>query len=65
MANAIGAPVTVMETAGEGGAWGIALLADYMNNKGNLSLDEYLSTKVFKNSVAETIAPTKRRYRRF
>lgn len=59
MANAIGAPVTVMETAGEGGAWGIALLADYMNNKENLSLDEYLSTKVFKNSVAETIAPTK------
>ena len=59
MANAIGAPVTVMETAGEGGAWGIALLADYMNNKENLSLNEYLSTKVFKNSVAETIAPTK------
>ena len=59
MANAIGAPVTVMETAGEGGAWGIALLADYMNNTENLSLDEYLSTKVFKNSVAETIAPTK------
>ncbi len=33
MAGAIGVPVSVMETAGEGGAWGIALLASYMVNK--------------------------------
>lgn len=59
MAAAIGAPVTVMETAGEGGAWGIALLADYMNNKENMTLDAYLSEKVFKDAKAETIAPTK------
>ena len=59
MAAAIGAPVTVMETAGEGGAWGIALLADYMNNKEDMTLDEYLSQKVFKDAVSETIAPTK------
>lgn len=59
MAAAIGAPVTVMETAGEGGAWGIALLADYMNNKENMTLDAYLSEKVFKGAKAETIAPTK------
>lgn len=57
MANAVGAPVTVMETAGEGGAWGIALLADFMNNSENATLDEYLSDKVFKNAVSETIAP--------
>ena len=33
LAGAIDAPVSVMETAGEGGAWGIALLASYMINK--------------------------------
>ena len=33
MAGAVGVPVSVMETAGEGGAWGIALLASYMVNK--------------------------------
>lgn len=41
-------PVTVMETAGEGGAWGIALLASYMKNKAERqTLDEYLSKEVF------------------
>ena len=33
LAAAMNAPVTVMETAGEGGAWGIAVLASYMVNK--------------------------------
>ena len=33
MAAAVNVPVSVMETAGEGGAWGIALLASYMINK--------------------------------
>ncbi len=59
LASAIGAPVSVMETAGEGGAWGIALLAAYMNEQRDLTLDEYLAKKVFANAVAETIAPTK------
>lgn len=58
LANAIGAPVSVMETAGEGGAWGIALLADYLTHKDDLTLDEYLNTKVFTNTKAETITPT-------
>lgn len=58
LANAIGAPVSVMETAGEGGAWGIALLADYLAHKDDLTLDEYLNTKVFTNTKAETITPT-------
>ena len=41
-------PVSVMETAGEGGAWGIALLASYMLNKAeNEPLEAYLSDKVF------------------
>ena len=34
-AAAMNTPVSVMETAGEGGAWGIALLASYMQNKDN------------------------------
>ena len=47
MAAAIGAPVYVMETAGEGGAWGIALLASYTAKKGEEGLDDFLSKQVF------------------
>ena len=48
MAAAMNVPVSVMETAGEGGAWGIALLASYMLNKAeNEPLEAYLSNKVF------------------
>ena len=51
------APVSVMETAGEGGAWGIALLAEYMVNKAaGETLEAYLNEKVFagmKSIVAE------------
>ena len=48
MAAAMNAPVSVMETAGEGGAWGIALLATYMKNgKENQTLDEFLEKEVF------------------
>lgn len=48
MAAAIDTPVYVMETAGEGGAWGIALLASYMKNKQeDEGLADYLSEKVF------------------
>lgn len=60
MATVINAPVTVMETAGEGGAWGIALLAAYLREKDtNESLDEFLDTKVFKDEKGTTIAPLK------
>ncbi|MBR0365653.1 MAG: ATPase, partial [Clostridia bacterium] len=59
-ANAINAPVTVMETAGEGGAWGIALLADYILTKSEgETLDRYLETKVFAGSEGVTVAPQK------
>ena len=58
MAAAINVPVSVMETAGEGGAWGIALLASYMINKTeNETLEEYLSQKVFAGKLGTTIAP--------
>lgn len=58
VAAAIDTPVTVMETAGEGGAWGIALLASYMINKDeNETLDDYLNNKVFGSDKGETISP--------
>lgn len=59
MAAATGAPVTVMETAGEGGAWGIALLAAYRCHKKNdsESLDQYLDSKVFMSDDGITIEP--------
>ena len=58
MAAAMDVPVTVMETAGEGGAWGIALLASYMKNKGaGEKLEAYLSDRVFAGEKGETLQP--------
>lgn len=58
MAAAIDTPVSVMETAGEGGAWGIALLASYMRNKTEgQSLSAYLSEKVFGGDTGTRLAP--------
>ncbi len=58
LAAAINSPITVMETAGEGGAWGIALLAAYVVNNGEgLSLPQYLDYKVFNNCIGTTVAP--------
>ena len=59
LAAAIHAPVTVMETAGEGGAWGIALLAEYClhREKNNESLENYLEKRVFSGMKKNTIAP--------
>ena len=58
MAAAMNVPVSVMETAGEGGAWGIALLASYMIYKtGNEALEDYLSKHVFAGENGITIAP--------
>lgn len=61
MAAAMNVPVSVMETAGEGGAWGIALLATYMLRKTrNETLEDYLNGKVFANETGSTIAPDKK-----
>lgn len=58
LAAAINAPVSVMETAGEGGAWGMALLASYMVNKSSgESLDDFLNNKVFAGEQGESMAP--------
>ncbi len=59
LAAACGAPVTVMDTASEGGACGIALLAAYLiSKKENEKLEEYLNDTVFTELSGETIAPT-------
>ena len=58
LAAAIDTPVYVMETAGEGGAWGIALLASYMLNKEDgESLTSYLAQKVFGGEEGERMDP--------
>ena len=57
MATALGVPVTVMATAGEGGAWGMAVLAAYMQHKEEETLADYLSYKVFANAKCVTAEP--------
>lgn len=57
-AAAMNAPVSVMETAGEGGAWGIALLASYMNRKDqSVTLDDFLNKEVFADNTGVTEYP--------
>ena len=59
LAAAIDSPISVMETAGEGGAWGIALLASYLvNNSNGKSLADYLDEDVFGGEVGVEIKPT-------
>ena len=58
LAAAMNTPVSVMETAGEGGAWGMAVLAQYMALKGeNETLEDYLDNKVFAGMKSVTEAP--------
>jgi len=58
LAAALNTPISCMQTAGEGGAWGIALLAAYcVNNKAGKTLPEWLNEKVFKGDVGVEITP--------
>ena len=58
MAAACGAPVTCMETAGEGGPYGMALLASFLLNRGeDEHLEDFLSHKVFAGASGSTIRP--------
>lgn len=58
LAAALNSPISVMETAGEGGAWGIALLASYLvNNDKGLSLAGFLNDRVFLGDAGTEIAP--------
>ena len=56
MAGALNIPVSVMDTADEGGAWGIALLAAYMDCS-ELTLDEFLAKHVFASRAGSVIKP--------
>ncbi len=58
MGAALNAPVSVMKTAGEGGPWGVAILAEYMVSKAeNEALDEYLENKVFAGQDSTEVTP--------
>ena len=58
MAGALNVPVAVMASAGEGGAWGIALLAAYMKNKAkDETFEAYLDQKVFAQESLSFIEP--------
>ena len=60
LSAAINAPVEVLDTASEGGAWGIALLALYLIHSDKYKLDEFLSEKIFdKNTGSEIMADKK------
>jgi sugar (pentulose or hexulose) kinase len=57
MAAALNAPVTVMKTAGEGGPYGMALLAAYLLKAKEISLEEYLENVVFGDAEGSTMEP--------
>ena len=58
LAASLGADITLMESAGEGGAWGIALLAAFMGREDkSQSLSSFLNDKVFKGMNGKTVSP--------
>lgn len=58
LAGALNVPVSVMETAGEGGPWGMALLASYMvRREAGETLEHYLADKVFRETESRTVQP--------
>lgn len=59
LAAAINSPISVMETAGEGGAWGIALLGSYLvNNEKKQSLADFLDESVFVGDAGIEVSPS-------
>ena len=59
LADGLGCAVSVMKTAGEGGAWGMALLAAYTVCGGEKSLSEFLDSEVFIGMESTTLQPEK------
>jgi sugar (pentulose or hexulose) kinase len=58
LADALNVPISTMETAGEGGPWGMALLASYLHRKAeNETLEDYLTNRVFRNAKSSTLNP--------
>lgn len=58
LASALNVPIATMQTASEGGAWGIALLANYLNeHQKGVSLDDYLDHQIFNSTTVSVIEP--------
>jgi sugar (pentulose or hexulose) kinase len=57
MAAATGVPIAVQRTAGDGGAWGIALLAAYLDAAPRMGLGEFLDTSVFTGDARTVVEP--------
>lgn len=57
LANALNIPITIMNTASEGGPWGMAVLAKYAKDGTNQNLADYLDEKVFQNPETMTLMP--------
>lgn len=57
LAAALETPITVMDTADSGGAWGMALLTAYQMNGGGMTLEDYLDQKVFHSVHSTTLSP--------
>lgn len=57
LADALNTPISVQTTAGEGGAWGMALLAAYMLRGAEKSLADWLDSEVFLKSQSITLSP--------
>src|SRR5699024_6313153 len=56
LSNALNMPITVMNTASEGGAWGMAILAKYVNYK-HEDLETFLDQKVFSAPESSALSP--------
>jgi len=57
LADALEVPVSVMDTLGEGGAWGAAILAGYMMNKNDVKLGDWLAANVFSGKSIYKLSP--------
>jgi sugar (pentulose or hexulose) kinase len=57
LAGALDAPVAVGESASEGGAWGMAVLAAYASSESGPDLDRYLREHVFRGATFDTTEP--------
>ena len=58
LAAAVNAPVTCMDTASEGGPWGMALLAAYLIAGNGMKLEDFLNERIFAGMEGSTIEPT-------
>ena len=65
LADALNTPVSVMQTAGEGGSWGMALLAAFMLDGKEKPLAEWLSDDVFAGMEKQTVQPDENGVRGF